>query len=70
MPVRGTVEPRPKLAEQPAIAAADFQDRFGLIGCQPLGHPLRPSAAGLLAFLFAKVIIAAAQCPILAGIGV
>ena len=48
---QGDVEPVPELAEQLAVAAADFQDRGWPVGRQPLGDPVRTQASSLLDLL-------------------
>ena len=67
---QGDVQAPPDLVQELAVSAADLQDRVGLIGGQPVGDPLGTAAPCRLAFLFPKIIIAAAKCPVTAGIGV
>ena len=67
---QGNIEPAPQFLEQFAIAATDFEDRCRSITGQPVGEPLRTRGSGLLAFLFPKIIIAAAQSPIRARVRV
>jgi hypothetical protein len=67
---QGNVEACLELAEDAAVTAANFQYRLRLICRYARGDPFCPERAGLLAFLFAKIIIAAAECPVVAGIAV
>ena len=67
---QGHVEPLAQRAQQLAVAAADLQDRGRAIGRQSLGHPLGAERAGRLALLLAEIVIPAAECPVMPGIGV
>src|SRR5262249_30977783 len=51
-----------------AVSAPDFQDRAGAIGRDPLREPERAIGPGGLAFLFAEVVVAAAERPVQAGV--
>jgi hypothetical protein len=64
------VETPTELEEQLAVAAPDFENRAWPIPGHPLGDPLSAKAARRLAFLFPKKIIASAERPVAARIGV